>query len=63
MAKFAIPAQEFSEKSEKSAVILRADKEKLIYTIFVDILGHYYEDLHPEQEIQTISMHWNKYSI
>ena len=32
MAKFAIPAQEFSENSEKIAVMLRADREKLIYT-------------------------------
>ena len=44
-------------------MILRADREKLNLYIFVDILGHNYEDLHPEQEIQAISTHWNKYSI
>ena len=32
MAKIAIPAQEFSEKIGKIARILRADREKLIYT-------------------------------
>ena len=30
MAKFAIPAQEFSENSGKIVVILRADRGKLI---------------------------------
>ena len=62
MAKIAIPAREFSEKSEKSLWFCTLI-EKINLYIFVDILGHNYEDLHPEQEIQAISMHWNKYSV
>ena len=37
--------------------------EKINLYNFVDLLGYYYEDLHPEQEIQAISTHWNKYSV
>ena len=54
MAKFAIPAQEISEKLEKSLRFSALIKE-INLNIFVDILGHNYEDLHPEQEIQAIS--------
>ena len=56
MAKIAIPAQEFSETSEKS---LRpcALIEKINLNNFVDILGYNYEEDHPEQEIQATSTH------
>ena len=54
MAKLAIPAQELSEKSEKSLCFSALIKE-INLNIFVDILGYNYEDHHPEQEIQAIS--------
>ena len=47
MAKIAIPAQESSEKLEKSLWFCVLIEKINLYT-FVDIfLGYYYEDVHP----------------
>ena len=46
MAKIAVPAQKFSEKSEKSLGFC-ALIENINLCTFVDILGYNYEDRHP----------------
>ena len=62
MAKIAIPAQETSEKSEKSLYFC-ALIEEINLNPFIDIVGYTTKDHHPEQEIQAISIQWTKYKI